>query len=60
MKHIYEIARIKKTDKVFQNASLETVCKSVIGSARSMGINVMEGGSEEDSGWIGIHRDIVR
>ena len=43
LKHIYEIALVKKTDKVFQNTSLENVCKAVIGSARSMGIEVMDG-----------------
>lgn len=50
LKHVYEIAKVKKTDKVFQNASLEAVCKSIIGSARSMGIQVIDGKKTEDSG----------
>lgn len=49
LKHVYEIAKIKKTDKVFQNASLDNVCKSVIGSARSMGIQVVDGRKAEDT-----------
>ena len=50
LKHIYEIAKVKKADKVFQNASLETVCKSIIGSARSMGIQVIDGRTVDESG----------
>ena len=47
LKHIYEIAQVKKTDKVFQNTSLENVCKAIIGSARSMGIEILDGKTEE-------------
>ncbi|XP_046849309.1 39S ribosomal protein L11, mitochondrial-like isoform X1 [Xenia sp. Carnegie-2017] len=50
LKHIYEIAKVKKSDKVFQNASLETVCKSIIGSARSMGIHVIDGRTGDQLG----------
>lgn len=48
LKHVYEIAQVKKTDKVFQNTSLENVCKAIIGSARSMGIEIADGRKEEE------------
>ncbi|KAJ8338081.1 hypothetical protein SKAU_G00370470 [Synaphobranchus kaupii] len=40
---VYEIAQIKAADESFklQNASLETVVKCIIGSARSLGIKVV-------------------
>ena len=39
MKHIYEIAQIKHKD--IPTASLESVCRSLIGTCRSMGIKVV-------------------
>lgn len=42
LKHIYEIACIKKNDPAFARVSLEKVCKTIIGSARSLGIEVVE------------------
>eukprot|EP00250_Pteridium_aquilinum_P034547 c7738_g1_i1 orf=128-577(+) len=42
MKHVYEIAKIKQTDPLSQYLSLEAICKSVMGTARSMGIEVVE------------------
>lgn len=42
LKHIYEIALIKKQDPYLANMSLEAMCKSLIGSARSMGIEVVK------------------
>jgi large subunit ribosomal protein L11 len=41
LKHIYEIALIKKKDKAFQDSSLEQVASRVIGQARSMGIEIV-------------------
>lgn len=41
LKHIYEIAKIKKEDTRHQHLELETICKSVINTAKSMGINVV-------------------
>ena len=41
LKHIYEIAKIKGTDPAFKNMPLDSVCRTVIGSARSMGIKVV-------------------
>nr|XP_040030652.1 39S ribosomal protein L11, mitochondrial isoform X1 [Gasterosteus aculeatus aculeatus] len=40
---VYEIAQVKATDECFKmrNASLETVVKSIVGSARSLGIQVV-------------------
>ena len=40
LKHIYEIAKIKKTDQNHENLSLEAICKSVIATAKSMGVGV--------------------
>ena len=44
MKHIYEIAHIKQSDHAFSRVPLESICKIIIGSARSLGIEV--GGDE--------------
>lgn len=41
LKHIYEIAQIKSKDPAFEGISLESVCKTIIGSARSLGIKVV-------------------
>ncbi|KAM7439751.1 ribosomal large subunit assembly [Porites harrisoni] len=43
LKQIYEIAKIKKQDSNNRNVPLKSVCRSVIGSARSMGIQVIPG-----------------
>ena len=41
LKHIYEIACVKKQDSALKNVPLESVCKIIIGSARSLGIKVV-------------------
>ncbi|KAK3714381.1 hypothetical protein QZH41_020628 [Actinostola sp. cb2023] len=43
LKQIYEIAKIKKEDKAFRNVPLESVCKTIMGSARSIGIEIITG-----------------
>lgn len=44
IKHIYTIAQIKKNkDTHLQHLSLEAICRSIIGSAQSMGIRVVTG-----------------
>ncbi|XP_048381078.1 39S ribosomal protein L11, mitochondrial [Stegostoma tigrinum] len=50
VKHIYEIAKVKSQDESFrlQDMSLENVCKSLIGSAMSLGIKVVRELSAED------------
>ncbi|EEB08162.1 mitochondrial 54S ribosomal protein YmL19 [Schizosaccharomyces japonicus yFS275] len=40
LKHVYEVANIKSKDPSLQGIPLQSICKSVIGSARSMGIKV--------------------
>jgi large subunit ribosomal protein L11 len=40
LKHIYEIAKIKQTDPDCQYLELEAISKSIMGTARSMGIGV--------------------
>ncbi|XP_065920079.1 large ribosomal subunit protein uL11m-like [Dysidea avara] len=42
LRHIYEIAKVKHKDPNLADHSLESVCKCIIGSARSMGIEVIK------------------
>jgi large subunit ribosomal protein L11 len=41
LKHAYEIAKIKKTDDRHRSVEMENIVKSVIATAKSMGINVV-------------------
>ena len=41
LKHIYEIAKIKAEDPPLECVPLETICKMLIGTARSCGIEVV-------------------
>ena len=41
LRHIYEIAKVKNQDPGFANYPIDSVCKCVIGTARSMGIEVI-------------------
>ncbi|KAH3675922.1 hypothetical protein WICMUC_002218 [Wickerhamomyces mucosus] len=41
LKHVYEIAQIKKTDERHKFLELEGIAKSVVATAKSMGINVV-------------------
>ena len=41
LKHVYEIAKIKQTETRLSGLSLEGLCKSVIASAKSMGVDVV-------------------
>ncbi|XP_041099322.1 39S ribosomal protein L11, mitochondrial, partial [Polyodon spathula] len=52
VKHVYEIARVKAQDESFalQNMSLENVVQSIIGSAHSLGIRVVNDLSAEEYG----------
>ena len=40
VKHVYEIAVVKSKDPAFEGISLESVCKTIAGSARSLGIKI--------------------
>lgn len=42
LRQVYEIAKIKQQDSPLAHISLEKVCASVVGSARSMGIRVVK------------------
>merc|ERR1711860_293095 len=42
LKHVYEIAKIKKQDESLKHTSLQDICKSVIGVANSCGIEVVK------------------
>ncbi|XP_074312389.1 large ribosomal subunit protein uL11m-like [Silene latifolia] len=41
VKHVYEIAKIKKEDPGSAHLPLEGICKSIVGTAKSMGIKVV-------------------
>lgn len=41
LKHVYEIAKIKKTDSRHASLDLKTIVKSVIGVAQSIGVDVV-------------------
>ena len=43
LKQIYEIATIKQTDKHVSHIPIEHICRSIIGTARSMGVEVVHG-----------------
>lgn len=42
-KHIYEIAKIKQTDKHMAHIPLESIARSVVGSTKSVGLKVVNG-----------------
>ncbi|KAI5120509.1 hypothetical protein M0805_000094 [Coniferiporia weirii] len=41
LKHVYEIAKIKATDEHVKHLHLESIASTVIGTARSLGIQVV-------------------
>ncbi|ODV88990.1 hypothetical protein CANCADRAFT_58038 [Tortispora caseinolytica NRRL Y-17796] len=41
LKHVYEIALIKQKDPNMANVPLEGICKSIIGTAKSVGVKVV-------------------
>lgn len=41
LKHIYDIAKVKQSELRLSGLSLEGLCKSVIGQARSCGLTVV-------------------
>jgi len=42
LRHVYEIAKVKQTDPGSHHMSLEAICKSIIGTANTMGIQVVK------------------
>ncbi|KAL6338986.1 hypothetical protein AAG906_024137 [Vitis piasezkii] len=42
VKHIYEISKVKQSNPYCQYMSLESICKSIIGTANTMGIQVVK------------------
>lgn len=60
LKHIYEIAKIKSQDPTFENEPLERVCRMVIGSAHTCGIEIVkELDAEEYGQFLEERREIV-
>ena len=41
LKHVYHIAQLKSRDEGAQHIAMESMCRSVISAARSMGIEVV-------------------
>ena len=41
VKHVYEIAKIKLADKHMKHLSMEAVCRGIVGTAKSCGIEVV-------------------
>ena len=41
LKHVYDIARVKKSELRLSGLSLEGLCKSIISQARSIGVNIV-------------------
>jgi len=41
VKHVYEIAKIKQTDEHLKHLKLESIARSVIGTARTLGVQVV-------------------
>ncbi|KAI8092574.1 50S ribosomal protein L11 [Halteromyces radiatus] len=41
LKHVYEIAKLKQQDTNLKHLSLESICGSIIGVAKSVGIQVV-------------------
>ncbi|EQC37145.1 50S ribosomal protein L11 [Saprolegnia diclina VS20] len=42
LRHIYEIAKVKQQDELLDYIELESLCKNIIGSAKSMGLRVVD------------------
>ncbi|KAG4995559.1 hypothetical protein JHK84_032528 [Glycine max] len=42
VRHVYEIAKAKQSDPYLQNMPLESISKSIIGTANSMGIKIVK------------------
>lgn len=40
LKHVYEIAKIKQTEMRLSGMSLQSLCKSIMAQAKSVGIEV--------------------
>jgi large subunit ribosomal protein L11 len=40
LKHIWEVAKIKQKDAKLQGLELESICKSVVGTAKTLGLEV--------------------
>lgn len=41
LKHIYEIAKIKATDEHLKHLPLESIARTIVGSARTLGVQVV-------------------
>ena len=41
IKQVYEIAKIKQKDQHMQHIPLDSICRSILGSAHSMGVKVV-------------------
>ncbi|WVZ55416.1 hypothetical protein U9M48_006076 [Paspalum notatum var. saurae] len=42
LRHVYEIAKLKQSDPFCKHLAIEALCKSIIGTANSMGIEIVK------------------
>ena len=45
LEQIYEVAKVKKSDEALAHLELESILKSVMGTARSMGLDILDASS---------------
>ncbi|KNC73578.1 50S ribosomal protein L11, partial [Sphaeroforma arctica JP610] len=43
LKHVYEIAKVKKADVTLDHLSMQALCKQIISTSETMGIEVIRG-----------------
>lgn len=41
LKHVWEVAKIKQTDERLKGLELESICRSVVGTAKTLGLEVV-------------------
>ena len=59
LKHVYEIAKIKSQDPTMECETLERICKMIIGSARSCGVEVVPRLDKEEYAAFLMERSVV-
>ena len=42
LKHVYEIAKVKQADANLKDLPLEKICRSIVGTAKSMGLEIYD------------------
>ena len=58
LKHVYEIAQIKSKDPPFRNVPMKEICKQIIGTSHTMGIEIVKHLDPEEYGKFIVERNI--